>query len=311
MADYFTTPKVDWEDTDGIGYEDLNRMEQNTSAVRDGTKRRVQGFGYTMSNVVPNEDGVITVTPGSCFSNNGVPINMSANFVKNLDSWAQGNGSGVGGMAPDAHTAGVDAHTWYYIFAITNPINGDVEIMFDDNPAGTNVSNVVFTEKRLVGTFKTITAGVESSFYVAETYSDGDHTYINPTGTPYVEGTQFLMGGLAGNVYNHEQLLLSGNPVLPAIVTRADLNLILLGQTGSVDVYIGLVNSVVFSVPANFSMSGTYRGEWIGLTDASNDWASFDVELLMDPTSELYIAVSGGVGTLEIRVKGFHWDRLI
>ncbi len=164
MANYWTIPKIDWFTSDGIGYADLNRIEANVSANRDASFFRVQGFGFAVTNnLTAGQDGIIHVAKGSGYSADGIPIKMSAEFVKNLRSWTQGNGDTYGGMASAVTAA---AHTWYYIFVIMDPTTGDTEIMFDDNIAGNNISSGTYTVKRFVNSFKTGAAGDDGSFLV-------------------------------------------------------------------------------------------------------------------------------------------------
>lgn len=305
MANYWTTPKINWADTDGIGYGDLNRIEQNISANRDANYRRVQGFGYTMSNAIAGQDGVIAVTPGSCYSSNGFPIKMASAFTKNLTAWTQGNGATFGGMASAVTVA---AETWYYIFVLMNPVDGSTEIMFDDNILGTNATSLVYTEKRIIGAFKTAAAGGDGSFDLMEMFSIGDYTHINPTAY-YSTGTIInVSGSLPSNAYALKQLLLSSSLALPALPVKANLNVIT-DNAGTV----GFINgSGLFSLPANFVSGSNYYGEVI-LKSPSSGGDSYNLELYTDTASQIYIAASGfgGTATAEIRVNGFYWERLL
>jgi len=303
MADFWTDPKVDWDDNDGIGYEDLNRIEQNTKAVRDGTYRRVQGFGFHAHNDDASYDGLITVKPGSCYSENGVPIKSAANITKNLNAWAQGNGVSFGGMASAVTVA---VYKWYYIFVISNPVTGDVEIQFDNVVAGTNITSITFTEKRLIGAFKTINAGTHGSFDVLEMWSDGDNTYINPWGYPATANTVLT---LPLDTYTEVTLdsISSLGRLLPLIQCEAFLTI----KTNSEA--FGLYNSVgYFTDPGTFISGLNRRGEYVFCNDISTTPDNIvDVRFVVSATNKLKIAVSTGSGDGKIFVRGFYWDRLI
>lgn len=308
MADYWTTPKINWLTSDGIGYEDLNRVEANISASRDASYRKVQGFGYSISNTGGSGyDGAVTVLPGSCYSANGVPIKLAANFTKNLNTWAAGNGAAYGGMASAVTVA---ANTWYYVFVVSDATDGSTEIMFDDNPSGTNVSSGVYTEKRYVGSFKTKAAGGQGSFDLVEMYSTGDDTFINASdmfGTPL-----WYPNSVAdNNSYVLETLVSSGNYALPARAVKAFINVVTEG------VNFGFVNTF-FTVPYPFLSGGEFRGEFKGVAyDLSTIPTQYtvDVQILVDSSRQIYIALyhPSTVITVGIyvHVRGFHDERLL
>lgn len=308
MADYWTTPKVNWTTSDGIGYADLNRIEANISANRDANFRRVQGFGYTVDNSVVGKDGVITVFPGSCYSENDMPIRMNANFVKNLTTWVQGNGSGFGGMASAVTVA---AYTWYYIFVIMDPTDGSTEIMFDDNVAGTNISSGTFTEKRRIGSFKTAAAGGDGSFDLVEMYSTGDHTFINPNSADSAGGSSFAAGGGGDNAYQNATLSLTSGVATPALDVKADLNIL------SENVSYGLISNYqgIFTIPVNFITGGVPSGEYVHMLETVSSGTrkqTADVSIMVDSASQIRLAhkIDTIAGTIEIRIRGFFDDRL-
>lgn len=306
MADYWTTPKINWVDSDGISYADLNRIEANISANRDGNFRKVQGLGYKTDNTVVGEDGVLTVLGGSCYSQNAVPMRSDAAFAKNLTTWAAGNGAAFGGMASAVTVA---AQTWYYIFLIMNPINGDVEIMFDDNFVGTNVSSGVYTEIRRIGSFRTANAGGDGSFDLIEMYSLGDHTYINPNQLSD-EGTVFLdSGGNLNGVYQTITLTLGSGHALPALSVRADLNVVSkFTDYGLMSLIFGVMTS-----PVPFMTGDIPEGEFVFKRHANNNgFGTADLAIMVDSARQIKMAgvVDTGGGYVDIRVRGFHDERI-
>lgn len=304
MADYWTTPKINWLTSDGIGYADLNRIEANISANRDANVRKVQGFGYAIDNSVVGEDGVVSVFPGSCYSENGMPIRMNNNHDKNLTLWAQGNGPAFGGMASAAVTAAI---TWYYTFVIMDPTDGSTEIMFDDNPSGTNISSGTYTEKRLIGAFKTALAGGDGSFDLIEMYSIGDHTYIHASDI-YVQGTIFNNSGGINNTYQTATLSLGPGLALPALNVRADLNII------STDVDYGLISNLfgVFTIPGTFISASVPSGEFVFMRYGVGKGTA-DLAIMISSATQIKLAMfeAASGGSVEIRVRGFHDERLL
>lgn len=305
MADYWTTPKTDWDDNDGIGYEDLNRIEQNISAHSDANFRKVQGFGHTIDNTVVGQDGVLTVTPGSCYSPNGFPIRMNTNHVKNLTTWAQGNGATFGGMASAVTVA---AQTWYYIFVIMNPVNGDTEIMFDDNAAGTNVSSLVYTEKRRVGSFKTQNAGGDGSFDLWETYGVGDYVHLNTVQLGTIVRTVVNNTSPNDDSFVLTTLNFGAGVQLPAIAVTATMNII------SFDVNYGLFSNYGnFTVPANVMNGSDPQGEFALRRLGTGNYQTADADIFINGNNQLYVGMEeGGTinGTMDIRVHKFLDERL-
>ena len=306
MADWWTTPKINWNTSDGIGYDDLNRIESNIKAIGVGTKRHIKGFGMTVSNSVPSQDGVITVYAGAGYTENGVPFQQPASsFTKNLNSWVPGNGSSYGGMAPAVTVAAI---TWYYIFAIVNPIDGTMEIMFDDNPSGTNISSGTYTDKRRVGCFKTNQAGSYGSFTVMEMYAIDGTTYINPT-YAYAQGTVFNNSAGINNAYQNSTLSLGPGVALPALNVQAKLNVLV------DDCDFGLISKYgsVFTIPSPFVSGGIYKGEFIYINSAFLEKGAIDAEIMTDTNAQIQLALyrSAGppYGSIEVRVRGFYDER--
>ena len=297
MANYWTTPKVNWVTMDGIGYGDLNRIEANISANRDANVKRVQGFGYTVDNTVSGQDGVITIKSGACYSANGFPLSRQTDIVKNLTTWTQGSGSAIGGMASGVTVA---ARSWYYIFAIMDPTDGSVDIMFDDNYSGSHVSSGIFTEKRYIGAFRTKLAGTHGSFYLAEMYSTGDHVFICPT-AQYDQGDIFSNGSSINNNYQNVTL---AKGFLPPLEVLAQLNIL------SDRVDFGLISNYagVFSTPSNFITAGKPYGEFCFLRYNAGSGTNYDitdVSIMVDASNQLQLAMyeTYSYGSVEIRPR--------
>lgn len=311
MANYWTTPKINWVTNDGIGYEDLNRIEANISANRDANFNGVRGFGYTIDNSVVGEDGVITFNPGSCYSENGYPIRRDTDIIKNLATWAQGSGSGIGGVASAVTVA---AHTWYYAFVIMDPDDGSTDVMIDDNPSGTNISSGTFTEKRFINSFKTGAAGGDGSFDLVEMYSTGNRVYINPD-SMYAEPFKNFPNAGSG-VYNEYHTidfdLGSEGEALPAKAVRANLNI---RCNTDVD-YLGLISKYenVFTIYDPFMSGGEPQGEFTfaPTLEAGDPWDQVDIEIMITAAREIELAMNGTTsGETEIAVRGFTDERLL
>jgi len=307
-ADYWTTPKINWVTNDGIGYDDLNRIEQNTKSIAEAN-RKVHGFGFTVDNSVVGQDGVVTVKPGSCYSENGVPIRMDSDFTKNLTTWSQGNGATFGGVAS---AVTVDRWTWYYIFVIMDPTDGSVEIMIDDNPAGTNVSSGTFTEKRFINSIRTGAAGDDGSYLLNEMYSTGDKTFINPNSMlPLTRSVTFNNTSLISNSYQTATL---EDPaigyLLPARAVLADLNI----TSDEIDEY-GLISlyESVFTVPTNLESGGLRNAEFLHQNEPNDQFYAADFSIMVTAARQVALAMTNpsGAGFLEIAVRGFTDERFI
>jgi len=306
MADIWDTPKQDWDANDAIGYDDLNRIESNASALRYGTYRRVQGFGYTVDNTVSGQDGVITVTPGSAFTNNGVPFRMTANHTKNLTTWVQGNGATFGGMAPGVTPA---AWTWYYIYAIYNQTSGATEIMFDSDPAGGNVSSVTYTEKRWIGTFKTAAAGGDGSFDLCIAYSTGDTVFFDPNSFVPAAGYITITQANPTPLNTFELKTLTAPTVgllLPPYEVTAKLNINT--QEGAIALY-----NYHFPIPSQVRNGTVWYGEHSDrdFQASTPDRYAGDIDIIVSPAGQLYVGMwnTGAPATAYIRVRGFYQDR--
>jgi len=318
-------PKTNWVTTDGIGYDDLNFIGEQSESVAAAI-RRVHGFGFGVDNSQGGYDGLVTVLPGGCFSENGAPIRMAANHVKSLATWAAGNGAAYGGMASAVTVA---AHTWYYMFVVMNPADGSTEIIFDDNIAGTNVAADVgsYTEKRYIGAFKTAAAGGSGSFDLVEMYSlDGDNVVFNPNSLEPVNFWFLTLTntGIINNNYQAVTLTSAGiyGLALPAKNVRAKL----LCGTGLTpgEVFYGMISQVaaggnpVFTDPGSLFAtppSSAPRAEQyyappvIGTTEDHTE--VFDIHV--NASGQLLIAMwrSGGGGELRIAVRGYYDDRIV
>lgn len=311
MADYWTIPKVNWIVNDGIGFSDLNRIEANISANRDANIRKLQGFGFAVNNFIGGQDGVVTVLRGNGYSLNGFPIRMDTSHVKNLTTWAPGNGPTIGGMAAAVTVA---AHTWYYIFLIMDPSDGSTEIMFDDNIAGTNVSSGIYTEKRFIHSFKTDAAGGDGSFDLVGMFAIGDNVFINPDSMyPATRGVNYTP---TTNVYNLITLTEGSRGLaLPARDVKAVLNVVAEEGVDSV----GLISAFGshFSVPTNFINSGIKTGEFVFQstipTGGSTGGVSCDCDIMVPLNNKVNAALlySSGTGDAIIAVRGFHDERLL
>ena len=308
MADYWTAPKTNWNTSDGVSYADLNRIEANVSANRDANFRRVQGFGYSIDNTVVGEDGVVTLFPGSCYSVNGMPIKMPANFVKNLTTWAQGNGAAFGGMASAVTVA---AYTWYYAFVIMDPTDGSTEIMFDDNPSGTNIISGIFTEKRFINSFKTNGPGADGSFELVEMYSIGDKVFINPNSMFSGGALRFPNGVVPDGTYSTITLT-AGVPLglaLPAKAVLANLNI------NTFDIYdFGFISRYlsIFTVPASLKPAAVWIAEFLHRGTDPSKYANADFHIMIDAASQISFAMIGNIATgyTDIAVRGFTDERL-
>jgi len=308
MADYWTLPKTNWITSDGIGYADLNRVEANISANRDANFLRVQGFGYTVDNTVVGEDGVVTVLPGAAYTTNAMPLKMVANFVKNLTTWAAGNGAAFGGMAPAVTVA---ATTWYYIFVIMDPTDGSTEIMFDDNIAGTNISSGTYTEKRFVNSFKTNLAGDDGSFDLVEMYSTGDDVYINPNSMHADRTVHYLNGPLIDGEYR--TIILGGGVTLELPSRKILAHLI--AEVFDLD-EVGVFSRVgsVFTIPTDLISGAVRNAEFLYMRDTgTTDKTTVDFDIMIDIDGEISLARKGDTSTgyVGLAARGFTDERLL
>jgi hypothetical protein len=211
----------------------------------------------------------------------------------------------------------VAGYTWYYAFALLDPTNGNVEVMFDDNPAGTNVSSGIYTKKRYINCFKTGAAGDDGSFLLCEQYSTGDRVYINPASS-YPANHRGIHIGKINNNYGLHTLYESPPNYFyatPARDVRADINIV-----GDHDIWaIGIISSYGghFSVPGSFQNGGVLTGEIVAANAYYSAGApdSGEVSLygsIMIPAARtLNIAVMTiSDGDIIVAVPGFYDDRL-
>jgi len=316
MADYFTTPKKNWVPSDGIGDEDLNRIEANIDATRYGARRGLTGFGFRVDNTGgTGYDGSIVVFAGSGFSNNGVPFYKSAAHIKNLNTWAAGNGAAYGGMASAVTVA---ANTWYYIFIITNPTDGTTEVIFDDNTSGSNISDASYTEKRCVGAFKTRAAGDQGSFDLCEMYStDGQNVVINPDSMFTWRHLTFTNSGGINDAYQTitlQETSPAEGYALPGWDVMAQLNLEFTPHASATTNGIGLLSTYagVFTTPGQLSGSPSYSGELVFRQNNQSVVKTYDFPFLVNSSGQLKLAMYEAValgGAAKIAVRGYHYDR--
>lgn len=314
MADYWTTPKVNWLSNDLIGIADLNRIEQNIAGNRDANFRKVQGFGFKADNGITDEDGVIVLQPGSTYSELGYPIRMDLQHYKSLKPWEEGNGPAPGGgvFGGMAAAVTVTANTWYYTFVIMNPLDGSTDVMMDDNPTGTNISHGTYTHKRLVSCCKTLAAGADGSYELLDMYGIGDRIYMlsGPVGKKISHSS-----GSSASPYSNQTLTVpDGSFALPALEVRADLNI------SVEDVDFGLISNYggIMTAPANMEFSTEYTGEFVyrrfvgDLSAPGNGASSLDVSIMVDAARQIQVATHNGLlaaGYIDIKVRGFHWER--
>jgi hypothetical protein len=144
------TPKENWNAIDGIGYADLNRIENNINYLYDKSsvlESYIEGFELDAAGSTDS----FSIFKGQCVSESGnYVMKIDTSLSKTSSTWSVGASGGA--LAP---TLTILAHTWYYIFAIGNPTSGAVDIQIDDNPTGTNIAASGYTEKRRIGTIKT------------------------------------------------------------------------------------------------------------------------------------------------------------
>jgi len=293
-------PKTNWVTTDGIGYDDLNFIGEQSESVAAAI-RRVHGFGFGVDNSQGGYDGLVTVTPGGCFSENGAPIRMAANHTKSLAAWAAGSGAAYGGMASAVTVA---AHTWYYMFIVMNPADGSTEIIFDDNIAGTNVAADV---------------GAYSQ--------DGDRVFYNPTRLElggYWIFTRTVGGGVVYNQYGAVTLTSATYGLaLPAKIVRADLlcatDDAYLGfrskiGPGGVPAFTGGAGSNLFTPDTPPGTPPNAEHYFSPGNPQVNKEHTDRFDIMADASSQIDIAIRGTGGTggeMKLAVLGYYDDRFV
>jgi len=296
----WSTPKTNWVDPDGFGSADANRIEQNTSDLRDATFRRVQGFGYTT-----DAGGVnyIKVLPGSCFTSAGVPLNFTSGGIKNLTAHQLGFGTSKGGMAPGVTVA---ANTWYYVFALGNSTTSDVEIMFDDNPAGSNVTLTNYPHVRYINSFKT-----DASSNVCEMYSTGDDVRINPYSMFTTRGVTYNNSALLENL-NHVIQFTAGAEgfALPAREVEAFLEIRagLLISWGFTSLIPGATGGNAFTLNPVFFDGTEYNAEFRGGMDSGINAETDTLRIMVNSSRTIGLGMTGNpanLGSVKLAVMGY------
>lgn len=307
----WTTPKTNWVVTDGIAFSDLNRAEQNTQDLRDAIYRRVQGFGYRSGPGL----AYLYIEPGSCFSEDFYPLKFTGGY-KALAAHALGFGTGIGGFAP---TVTLTTDTWYYIFALGHATSAAVEIMIDDNPAGSNVSLANYPYKRFVNSFKTNNVSA-----MVEMYSTGDYVFINPNSmfANEADNRSIAVVNSAGINNQYQTVTLQGafnGFALPARAVRAQINFHsqdtlpfdAIGFFSRMPDDVG--TGLAFTIPANLLFAGNFNAEYLrqrySLTAfLLSDRVFGDFEIMVNSSRQLSIAInSSGApwGTALLSVRGY------
>ena len=120
-------PKINWTTNDVIGTADLNRIEKNINHRRG----YIDGF-------------ILTHLPGSYFVGiSGGMINIGdKTYHTNTPTTKSIGAPWEAGPAVAGRTAGValTANTWYHVFLLGSPLDGIVDIAFDNSPLGTNIA---------------------------------------------------------------------------------------------------------------------------------------------------------------------------
>lgn len=305
----WSTPKTTWASPDLVAAADLNRNENNVEAVRDGAWRQIQGYGFTIDNSVSGQDGVVTVLAGACFSSDGYAMRSDVSWTKNLNTWSAGNGPTYGGVVSGAS---VGANTWLYLFIVLDPTTGNLELMIDDNRAGSNISSGTYTKKRLINCIKTGAAGSYSSYLLVEMYSTGDRTYVNPESL--LPSQHYLGFSNSVGIDNTYQLITLQDGtyglLLPNVAVEARLNLWYYDMTVA-----GLVSrypSVVFSVPAQvYTATNNYFGEYVHVPPGTTDTDL--AEIMVEDNGTLYLGMYGNTttGAVAIVPISYTWDRKV
>lgn len=299
------TPKTNWLSGDAVGYADLNRVEQNTSDMRDAIYRQVQGFGYS----VDIGAAYIGVSAGSCFSEDYYPLKFGGG-IKAFTAHALGFGTTVGGMAPGVTIA---ANTWYYIFALGKDADPDVEIMIDSSPTGANVTLANYPYKRFVNSFKT-----DASANACEMYSTGNDVFINPNAMFTSREITYTNTSGNDNTYNTVTLQSgAGNFALPARQVKAKLNCWSDDQLEEFGIISRVADAsgtgLCFTIPAALQSGGVFYAEILGTLYTTNiaavtDRLHADVDVIVNSSRQMELAMigaSGAWGELHVAVRGY------
>jgi len=120
-------PKINWTTNDVIGTADLNRIEKNINHRRG----YIDGF-------------ILTHLPGSYFVGiSGGMINIGdKTYHTNTPTTKSIGAPWEAGPAVAGRTEGValTANKWYHVFLLGSPLEGIVDIAFDNSPLGTNIA---------------------------------------------------------------------------------------------------------------------------------------------------------------------------
>lgn len=197
MATY-TTPKTDWDSLYAYDFNDFNRIEENILYLyeRSGIfKNSISGLGLTTVGYTQTSIGQFAVNTGTALDSTGVyGMNLDTLMYKTTDSWVAGNGNG--GKAPGA--TALAPWLWWYVFLIANPTSGAVDIQFDDNNTGTNISASGYTYKRRIGCLKSYDYSGTTGFYLM--YNEGDRMWMGMESTYRESDIHTLAGTSAEQV---------------------------------------------------------------------------------------------------------------
>jgi len=135
------TPKTDWTTDDGVMATDLNRIEGNSLAIRDGLLKKK--LSYYANNATAGGGAYnIRVIGGNLFSQSAVLGVMPGTFdiqkALGATEWAAGDGTGSPCRVADAQAVG--ANQWWYVFVLYNPTTAAFDVCMDDDFAGANIA---------------------------------------------------------------------------------------------------------------------------------------------------------------------------
>ena len=135
------TPKTDWTTDDGIMATDLNRIEGNALAIRDGLLKKKLSY-YANNTTAGGGAYNIRVVGGNLFSQSAVLGVMPGTFdiqkALGATEWAAGNATGSPCRVPGSNAVG--ANQWWYVFVLYNPTTAAFDVCMDDDFAGANIA---------------------------------------------------------------------------------------------------------------------------------------------------------------------------
>lgn len=219
----WTTPKTDWKASDGIANTDLNRIEENSSELRQvgealGFKQGFEIFcnnAEALSPTLGDSSYNIKVRGGACFSQSARKGMIFGDFsirkILSSSSWTSGNSNTSPCKAPGA-TLG--SNQWWYIFILQNPTTGAFDIAMDTSVSGANIAGSTI-ESAGYTMWKRIGSVLENNdnSELQNTFGSSNRfhmSYSGITGNDYSESTNINLG--ATITLNHEQL--TGTPTL-------------------------------------------------------------------------------------------------